>query len=728
MNEAPDHDPSDLLGAADWLERLRAVEAAAPLGRLGRFEVLAEIARGGQAVVYRALDPATRNVVAVKCFTQFDRGGQSAHLRLQREIRATHSLSHPGIVRILGVESAGPYPLLVLEWIDGEPLDAWAARTAATRTPRTSVEIVACISEILVHAHQRGVIHRDLKPSNILVDRDGHPHVIDFGLAKLHDELPRGRASAIFAGTLAYAAPELLENGLTAVDARSDIYALGVMLYQLLAGRLPYELGDSISSAVEAIRNERPAAIGRGAADAALGVVLARALAKRPEDRYQSADALHADLRRFLAGEPIGGASPNAPSFRSLARRHPLAFAATTLALVALVGFAATMATLYRRAHDEAARAQRAEQFLATTLREETAPASPAAAQRDALLRASAAAGLQWADEPAIESRVRTALARRFADLALWPQATQESRRALELIPEGRARERVEPLWHLGIALTLTGKDNGEPLLHEALGIERAADAPDPNLMAGILESLAFVHGLWQPVPDRDRAEREFQESFAWRERAGVPSLGGVQALYSYAEMHARAGDHATAVASLESARTLLERLGDVPRHQRTLVYEAHALALRRQGRLHDAEAAYRDAIAAREGTLDARLPPCWAFLGDVVHATGRPAEALRHYETAAVTRCEFMAERHPLDQDRFLRMAASIRAHGLRAADVRTLATLLQERAPELIPALAYTTRRIARVHADLGHDAESAAIAAALPDPDALLPASQN
>ena len=451
-------DPDQVLEAAGWLERLKAAENVPPLGRLGRFEVLDEVARGGQAVVYRAVDPTDGHVVAIKCFTSFDRSGHSAHLRLQREIRTTRSLSHPGVVRILAVESDGKHPLLVLEWIDGEPLDVWADRTAEERTVRESLEMAARISEILVHAHQRGVIHRDLKPSNILVDPTGMPHIVDFGLAKFHGESLRGQASAIFAGTLAYAAPELLENGLGAVDSRSDVYAFGVMLYQMLSGELPYALGDSISSAVEAIRNDAPAPIHADDIDAVLQAILAKALAKRPEDRYQSADALHADLRHCLAGEPVSALSVrNWDAVRSLVDRHPLIVGLGTALILALFVLAGTMATMYRRAQDEVSRTQRAERFLATTLGPDLSIASPDDAQHDALRRTSAAASMQFAGEPEVESRIRTTLARRFADLSLWAEVTAESRRALELIPADHKAERVEATWYLGIALTLTG-------------------------------------------------------------------------------------------------------------------------------------------------------------------------------------------------------------------------------------------------------------------------------
>ncbi|MBI4717914.1 MAG: serine/threonine protein kinase, partial [Planctomycetes bacterium] len=170
-----------------WLQRVRQANRPLPPGRIGGFELLEEVSRGAQGVVYRARQPNTRRIIAVKRLVAGSYATPAMRLRFEREVEAAAGLSHPNIVTVYGLDLSDGQPLLAMEWIEGEPVDRWAAQDAAgrPRPPADRLRMFLRICDAVHYAHQRGVIHRDLKPSNILVDARGEPHVLDFGLAKL---------------------------------------------------------------------------------------------------------------------------------------------------------------------------------------------------------------------------------------------------------------------------------------------------------------------------------------------------------------------------------------------------------------------------------------------------------------------------------------------------------------------------------------------------------------
>ena len=328
-----------------WMTALRRAEEPRGLGSIGPFELLDEVERGGQGVVFRARQPGTNRVVALKRMLAGSLASAATRARFAREVEAAAALDHPGIVTVFGTESVDRTPVLAMEWVDGVPITEWArgpSEHGAGRDPAQRLEVFCAVCDAVEHAHARGVLHRDLKPSNILVDRSGRPRVLDFGLAKwLGGEERDATQSAEALGTPAYAAPEqLLPGSLGAgrVDVRADVYALGVVLYEVLTGASPYGSRDtSLSELLRTVERVDPAP--PSSFDPRLGreldAVCLRALEKLPEDRYPSVGALAADLRRHLAGEPVHAAPPGALArFTKLVRRNPLPSA---FALVLLV-------------------------------------------------------------------------------------------------------------------------------------------------------------------------------------------------------------------------------------------------------------------------------------------------------------------------------------------------------------------------------------------------------
>jgi predicted Ser/Thr protein kinase len=288
------------------------------------YEVLGQIHRGGQGVVLIAEQQSTKRTVALKVLLDAANPGSAQRVRFEREVDLAASLHHANIVTIFDSgQTVDGMPFCAMEYIEGVPLGRWA-RQGGPKPLGEVLRLFIKICKAVNYAHQRGVIHRDLKSNNILVDANHEPHIVDFGLAKplvgREDDEPV-TLTGQFLGTLANAAPEQVRPDPTLIDTRTDIYALGILLYELLTGHFPYRLVGSLAEVFEIIATAKPwppsswkhrqpdplcgGEIPPYRIDEALDAIVLKALAKDRDDRYQSAGLLAEDLQRYLNGEPL---------------------------------------------------------------------------------------------------------------------------------------------------------------------------------------------------------------------------------------------------------------------------------------------------------------------------------------------------------------------------------------------------------------------------------------
>jgi WD40 repeat protein/predicted Ser/Thr protein kinase len=358
------------LSMLSLLERARESATGANRSRTGRrfdgsiqplgdnafegYRVVKEIHRGGQGVVYEATQASTGRRVAIKMMREGLFAGDRDAARFEREVRILGQLEHPGIVRIIASGIRAGHFYYVMDYVEGRPLDEHAS--ALGRRPREVFQVMERVADAVNAAHLRGIIHRDLKPGNILVDDSGQPRILDFGLARITAEKDvRMTATGQFIGSMPWASPEQASGEQARVDLRTDVYSLGVILYQALTGSFPYAIEGSPR---DVLNNIMTAAPGRFRStshkiDSGAAAITLKCLAKERERRYQSAGELGADIHRYLSGRPVLAHSPSfGYQLQTFARRHKaIVIGAAAVLLTLILGLIGTTRGLIVASH-----------------------------------------------------------------------------------------------------------------------------------------------------------------------------------------------------------------------------------------------------------------------------------------------------------------------------------------------------------------------------------------
>jgi WD40 repeat protein/predicted Ser/Thr protein kinase len=330
------------------------------LPRIRGYEVIKVLGKGGMGVVYRANQLRLHRPVAVKVMSAHVQMTEALRLRFEREARAAADLAHPNVVTIYEYGVVEGVPFFSMELVEGKSLDRFVLDKDLSIEGR--LKLMRTVCEAVSYAHERGVIHRDLKPGNILVTAQGQPKVMDFGLAKVSESPDRGMVETLtlagqILGTVPYMAPEQTLGRPEEIDVRTDVYALGVILYQVVTGRLPHEpRGEHVIELMRRIREEAPdppSSVNR-LVDDNLQTIILKALSKEKERRYQTAAALAADLGRYLADEPIEAKPPSAAyHVRRLARRYRIALVPAAAAFAIIILLVAVYSVRMRRERAE---------------------------------------------------------------------------------------------------------------------------------------------------------------------------------------------------------------------------------------------------------------------------------------------------------------------------------------------------------------------------------------
>lgn len=666
------------------------------------YTLLRQIGSGGMGVVYEAEQARPRRRVAIKIV----RGGPAADelsLRLfQREADTLARLRHPDIAALYEVgRTDGGQHFLTMELVLGPTLGTYLKEKNAEGPPsagqqRLRLEMFRNVCATVHYAHLRGVIHRDLKPSNMIVIEesttavsstfrlDGIPRVIilDFGLARMVDAeadlLGHGQLSqtGVIQGTLAFMSPEQAVGNRDLVDLRSDVYSLGVILYEMLTGARPYDVeGISFLEAIHIVCEQPPRPLARtwpggGRPDPDLETIVAKALSKDPVERYESAAALGEDIERYLTSQPILARPPSTMyQLRKLIARRKGPFAAAALVIL-LIAFAAVgMSALYLQSERNLARAVIAEQ----TARAEAVTArrtadflvdlfdgsSPERARgetitaREVLDTGAKRIEGELAGEPLMQARLMTTIGRVYRKLALYDES-------LELIDGGlKLRREHLPAGDpaLGVSLVeqaLTLEDLGR--LPEAESAYRAAIAAlqsaTPRDTTGLIRAMGHLGVLLSETGRLAPAAAMTDSALALHDARNTrDDLVAVQLLIQVAAVRMNADDLKTARVLLDRALALSQGTGheDSPATANVLINIGHLLG--REKKLDQAEVVYRRALAIREKFYGGGHPlvaQMTANIGMNLAEQGRLLEARPFLEQSLGIMESILGKEHP--------------------------------------------------------------------------------
>jgi serine/threonine protein kinase len=579
--------------------------------RIGAFRLVRPIGEGGMAVVFLGErdDPALRQQVAVKLL----RRGLMSDLDQRmfvRERQALAALSHPNIARFIdGGVADGGVPFLVMEYVDGQPIDQHAAKARLDVRARVAAMVDACLA--VAAAHRALIVHRDLKPSNILVDRDGRVKLLDFGIAKMLDGDASLLQTEFAAMTPAYAAPEQREAGV--ISTATDVYSLGAVLYELLLGARPRPATTQrASSCIDASAVTAAGLPTDGAALRAdlagdLDNILAKALDPEPARRYADAAALADDLQRYLDGQPVSAYPPSRRyRARKFVTRHKGAVASSLVFLIALIvtlGVALWQAQVAREqarlARNQSDRANATREFVVELL--QTASANLPKDERPTPEALVAQAAKKAREEPDIDPLVRVQL---LLTLSRVARSTGDFGEAEKLINDA-----IERLRGLGLPLVqdewiaaLTAKGN----LLQSINRSAEADGVMKSLVPALakvesedaISALMLYAATRATAGDADRAVEIAQQALVKAQRVfGADSVNGIETATYLGQLCSSVRRYRESSAILDEATARWRRLG-LPLNEQFARSLFHlAVAKERLGERAAVEPLYREGI-----------------------------------------------------------------------------------------------------------------------------------
>ncbi len=419
--------------------------------QIGQYVLKRVIASGGMGTVFEALQENPRRPVAVK-IVKGTLGDENAVARLEYEAQLLARLRHPGIAQIYEAGSFDDHgtltPFFAMEYIpNAKTITQYASDSQLTTRGRLDLFLQVC--DAVHHGHQRGIVHRDLKPSNILVDTSGQVRIIDFGVARATDADMKQAAAQTqvgqMLGTVQYMSPEQFDADPHDIDTRSDVYTLGLILYELLSGDLPYATSsDRIFNFASEVRagSLRPLSVRDKSLRGELEAIVHKAMSRQRDERYQSTFGLSQDIRRFLAGDAVIARRPGLSyQFRVFARRNKAVMVLVGTAFVLLLAGVITTSSLLVKVDQERQKAELAsqkatkgQQFLSDVL---TSAFPPGWGDRitvlDVLDRAGQKLTGAFPDEPGVEADIRRSLGMAYMNIGHWEPAERELVAAVNL-------------------------------------------------------------------------------------------------------------------------------------------------------------------------------------------------------------------------------------------------------------------------------------------------------